>query len=99
MGAFLLSSGAKGKRLALPHSRVLMRQPMGGAEGQASDIEIQAKEILRKKKLLVELFAKNTGQTQKQIEKDNDRDNIMTPEEAKEYGIIDEVIAREMIEK
>ncbi len=97
MGSFILSSGEKGKRMALPHSRVLMRQPMGGAEGQASDIEIQAKEILRKKKLLCELFAKNTGQSAKTIEKDNDRDNILTPEEAKDYGIIDEVIARELI--
>ncbi|HEY9785316.1 MAG TPA: ATP-dependent Clp protease proteolytic subunit [Candidatus Obscuribacterales bacterium] len=94
MGAFLLSSGAKGKRLALPHARVLLRQPLGGAEGQASDIEIQAKEIIRKKRLLIELFAKHTGQSVKQLEKDTDRDNIMTANEAKEYGIVDEVITR-----
>lgn len=94
MGAFLLASGTKGKRLALPHARVLLRQPLGGAEGQASDIEIQAKEILRKKRLLIELFAKHTGQSIKQLEKDTDRDNIMTAHEAKEYGIVDEVISK-----
>jgi len=92
MGAFLLSSGAKGKRLALPHSRVLIHQPLGGAQGQATDIEIQAKEILRIKKLLNEILASNTGQTIETIEKDTDRDNIMTPEQAKAYGLIDEVV-------
>jgi ATP-dependent Clp protease protease subunit len=94
MGAFLLSAGAKGKRLALPHSRVLIHQPLGGAQGQATDIEIAAREILRIKRELNELLAKHTGQTVKQIEKDTDRDNIMTAEEAKTYGLVDEVLAR-----
>ncbi len=92
MGAFLLSSGAKGKRLALPHSRVLIHQPLGGAQGQATDIEIQAAEIIRIKKSLNEILAKNTGQSIKKIEKDTDRDYIMTPEEALEYGMIDKVV-------
>lgn len=92
MGAFLLSSGTKGKRLALPHSRVLIHQPLGGAQGQATDIEIQAAEILRIKKSLNEILASNTGQSIKKIEKDTDRDYIMTPEEALEYGMIDRVI-------
>lgn len=94
MGAFLLSAGAKGKRLALPHSRVLIHQPLGGAQGQATDIEIQAKEILRIKKQLNELMASHTGQPFKQIEKDTDRDFIMTASEAKDYGIIDQVIVK-----
>lgn len=94
MGAFLLSAGAKGKRLALPHSRVLIHQPLGGAQGQATDIEIQAKEILRIKKQLNELMASHTGQPFKQIEKDTDRDFIMTATEAKDYGIIDQVIIK-----
>lgn len=93
MGAFLLSSGTKGKRLALPHSRVLIHQPLGGAQGQATDIEIQAQEILRIKKSLNEILASNTGQSIKKIEKDTDRDYIMTPEEALEYGMIDKVIS------
>ena len=93
MGAFLLSSGTKGKRLALPHSRVLIHQPLGGAQGQATDIEIQAAEILRIKKALNEILASNTGQSIKKIEKDTDRDYIMTPEEALEYGMIDKVIS------
>ncbi len=93
MGAFLLSSGTKGKRLALPHSRVLIHQPLGGAQGQATDIEIQAAEILRIKKALNEILAANTGQSIKKIEKDTDRDYIMTPEEALEYGMIDKVIS------
>ena len=92
MGAFLLSSGTKGKRLALPHSRVLIHQPLGGAQGQATDIEIQAAEILRIKKSLNEILAANTGQSIKKIEKDTDRDYIMTPEEALEYGMIDKVV-------
>ncbi|MBS1953477.1 MAG: ATP-dependent Clp endopeptidase proteolytic subunit ClpP [Cyanobacteria bacterium SZAS-4] len=94
MGAFLLSAGKKGKRLALPHSRILIHQPLGGAQGQATDIEIQAREILRIKRQLNELMAQHTGQSVKQIEKDTDRDNIMTAEEAKEYGLVDEVILR-----
>ncbi len=92
MGAFLLSSGAKGKRLALPHSRVLIHQPLGGAQGQATDIEIQANEILRIKKSLNAILASNTGQPLKKIEKDTDRDYIMTAQEAVEYGMIDKVI-------
>ena len=93
MGAFLLSSGTKGKRLALPHSRVLIHQPLGGAQGQATDIEIQAAEIIRIKKSLNEILASNTGQSLKKIEKDTDRDYIMTPDEALEYGMIDRVIS------
>ena len=95
MGAFLLSSGAKGKRMALPHSRVLIHQTLGGAQGQATDIEIQAREILRIKKTLNEIMASNTGQSIKKIEKDTDRDYIMTPQEALEYGMIDKVITKE----
>jgi ATP-dependent Clp protease, protease subunit len=94
MGAFLLAAGAKGKRLALPHSRVLIHQPLGGAQGQATDIEIQAREIIRVKRELNELLALHTGQSVKQIEKDTDRDNIMTAQEAKEYGLVDEVITK-----
>ncbi|MCD8024316.1 MAG: ATP-dependent Clp endopeptidase proteolytic subunit ClpP [Candidatus Gastranaerophilales bacterium] len=92
MGAFLLSSGTKGKRLALPHSRVLIHQPLGGAQGQATDIEIQAAEIIRIKKSLNEILSQNTGQSLKKIEKDTDRDYIMTPEEALEYGMIDRIV-------
>ena len=95
MGAFLLCSGAKGKRMALPHSRVLIHQPLGGAQGQATDIEIQAQEILRIKKTLNEIMASNTGQSIKKIEKDTDRDYIMTPQEALEYGMIDKVITKD----
>ncbi len=97
MGAFLLCSGAKGKRMALPHSRVLIHQPLGGAQGQATDIEIQAQEILRIKKTLNEIMASNTGQSIKKIEKDTDRDYIMTPQEALEYGMIDKVITKDVI--
>ena len=97
MGAFLLSSGTKGKRMALPHSRVLIHQPLGGAQGQATDIEIQAQEIMRLKKALNETLAANTGQSIKKIEKDTDRDYIMTPQEALEYGMIDKVITRDII--
>lgn len=99
MGAFLLSSGTKGKRLALPHSRVLIHQPLGGAQGQATDIEIQAAEIIRIKKSLNEILASNTGQSIKKIEKDTDRDYIMTPEEALEYGMIDKVVSMDKIQK
>ncbi len=97
MGAFLLSSGTKGKRMALPHSRVLIHQPLGGAQGQATDIEIQAAEIIRIKKSLNEILASNTGQSIKKIEKDTDRDYIMTPQEALEYGMIDKVVSRDVI--
>ena len=93
MGAFLLAAGTPGKRLALPHSRVLIHQPLGGAQGQATDIEIQAAEIIRIKKTLNEILAKNTGQSLKKIEKDTDRDYIMTPEEALAYGMIDKVVS------
>jgi len=99
MGAFLLSSGKKGKRMALPHSRVLIHQPLGGAQGQATDIEIQAAEIIRIKKSLNSILAANTGQNIKKIEKDTDRDYIMTPEEALEYGMIDRVITSDQLEK
>ncbi len=99
MGAFLLSSGKKGKRMALPHSRVLIHQPLGGAQGQATDIEIQANEIIRIKKSLNSILSENTGQPLKKIEKDTDRDYIMTPEEALEYGMIDKVITSEQPEK
>ena len=97
MGAFLLSSGTKGKRMALPHSRVLIHQPLGGAQGQATDIEIQAAEIIRIKKSLNEILASNTGQSIKKIEKDTDSDYIMTPAEALEYGMIDKVVSRDAV--
>ncbi len=94
MGAFLLSSGTKGKRYALPHARIMIHQPLGGAQGQATDIEIQAKEILRMKAELNEILAKNCGQSVKKLEKDTDRDNFMSAAEAVEYGIIDEVLVQ-----
>jgi ATP-dependent Clp protease protease subunit len=94
MGAFLLSSGAKGKRYALPHARIMIHQPLGGAQGQATDIEIQAKEILRMKAELNEILAKNCGQSIKKLEKDTDRDNFMSAAEAVTYGIIDEVLVQ-----
>ncbi|HVL91545.1 MAG TPA: ATP-dependent Clp endopeptidase proteolytic subunit ClpP [Actinomycetota bacterium] len=91
--AVLLASGASGKRYALPHARILIHQPHGGAQGQAVDIEIQAKEILRYRRLLDQILAEHTGQDLEKISKDTDRDFIMTAEEAKAYGIIDEVIS------
>ena len=94
MGAFLLSCGAKDKRFALPNSRIMIHQPLGGAQGQATDIEIQANEILRIKKTLNEILAKNTNQSIKKIEKDTDRDFFMSAAEAKEYGIIDNVLEK-----
>ncbi|RLD38414.1 MAG: ATP-dependent Clp endopeptidase proteolytic subunit ClpP [Bacteroidetes bacterium] len=92
MGAVLLCAGTEGKRTALKHSRVLIHQPMGGASGQASDIEITAREIVKLKKELYEIISKHSGQTMKKIEKDGDRDFWMTAIEAKEYGMIDEVL-------
>lgn len=93
MGAFLLSGGAKGKRLSLPSSRIMIHQPLGGAQGQAVDIEIQAKEILYLKQRLNEMLAKHTGQPIEKIEADTDRDFFMSAEEAREYGLIDTVIS------
>ena len=90
--AVLLAAGAPGKRLALPHSRVLIHQPYAGAQGQATDIELAAKEILRLRELLEEILAEHTGQPIERIHKDTDRDFVMTADEAREYGIIDEVI-------
>ena len=94
MGALLLAGGAKGKRSALPNARILIHQPHGGAEGQASDIEIQAREMLRTKQRLNEILAFNTGQPVEKISRDTDRDNIFEPDGAKEYGLIDLVIRR-----
>lgn len=92
MGALLLTAGTKGKRYSLPNSRILIHQPMGGFQGQASDIEIQAKEILRMKETLNEILVRHTGKDLKQIQNDTDRDFFMSGKEAKEYGIIDHVI-------
>ena len=92
MGAFLLSAGTKGKRMSLPHSRIMIHQPLGGAQGQATDIEIQAKEILYLKQLLNGHLADHTGQPLDRIEEDTERDFFMSPQEALEYGLIDQVI-------
>ena len=94
MGAFLLAGGAKGKRSALPNSRIMIHQPMGGAEGQATDIKIQAEEIVRIKKQLNTILSKNTGQTIKKIEADTDRDNYLSASEAKSYGLIDTILTK-----
>jgi len=94
MGAFLLASGTAGKRPALPHARIMIHQPSGGAQGTASDIEIQAREILHLRSKMNELFAKHTGKKVEQIERDIDRDRFMSAEEAKDYGIIDSVIVQ-----
>ncbi|BCJ01427.1 ATP-dependent Clp endopeptidase proteolytic subunit ClpP [Helicobacter pylori] len=94
MGAFLLSCGAKGKRFSLPHSRIMIHQPLGGAQGQASDIEIISNEILRLKGLMNSILAQNSGQSLDQIAKDTDRDFYMSAKEAKEYGLIDKVLEK-----
>lgn len=90
--ALLLAAGTKGKRMALPHSRIMIHQPYGGVQGQAVDIQIQAKEILRMREELNRIFARHIGQPLERVEKDSDRDFFMSPEEAKEYGLVDEVI-------
>ncbi|OGB91151.1 MAG: ATP-dependent Clp endopeptidase, proteolytic subunit ClpP [candidate division NC10 bacterium RBG_16_65_8] len=90
--ALLLAAGTKGKRMALPHSRIMIHQPYGGAQGQAVDIQIQAKEILRMREELNRILARHSGQSLERVEKDSDRDFFMSPEEAKEYGLVDEVI-------
>lgn len=92
MGAFLLSSGAKGKRLALPNAEVMIHQPSGGAKGQATEIQIVAENILKTKKKLNEILAKNTGQDYEKVVEDTERDNFMSAEEAKDYGLIDEIV-------
>ncbi|HTR50793.1 MAG TPA: ATP-dependent Clp endopeptidase proteolytic subunit ClpP [Kofleriaceae bacterium] len=92
MGSFLLASGTKGKRYALPHARVMIHQPLAGFQGQATDIEIHAKEILKTRETLNELYAKHTGQNVDKIKNDTDRDNFMSSVQAKEYGIVDEVL-------
>lgn len=95
MGALLLSGGTKGKRFALPNSEVMIHQVMGGAEGQASDIEINAKHILRTKDTLNKILAKNTGKSFAQVEKDSDRDYYMSADEAKKYGLIDDIVTKQ----
>lgn len=99
MGAFLLSGGTKGKRMSLPSSRIMIHQPLGGAQGQAVDIEIQAKEILYHKRKLNELLAEHTGQPFERIEADTERDFFMSAQEAKDYGLIDQVITRQNLPK
>ena len=91
MGAFILSSGAKGKRFALPNSEIMIHQPLGGAQGQASDIKIQAEHILKTKEKMTRLLAENTGRSFEEIERDTDRDNYLSAEEARVYGLIDKV--------
>ncbi len=94
MGAFLLSSGAKGKRYALPNARIMIHQPSGGAQGQSTDIQIQAEEIQRLKDTLNDIMAENCGKKSKQLEKDTERDNFMSSKEAMEYGLIDKVLTK-----
>jgi ATP-dependent Clp protease protease subunit len=93
MGAVLLSAGAKGRRFALPNARIMIHQPWGGAEGKASDIEITAREILRLKEVLNSILAKHSGKSMKEVIKDTDRDHFMSAEEAKEWGLVDEIVA------
>ena len=99
MAAWLLAAGAKGKRYALPHARIVLHQPLGGAQGQASDIDIQAREILRLREQLNNILTKHTGQSLKRVERDTDRDLFFTSKQAQEYGIIDEVIASRSAKK
>ena len=94
MGAFLLAAGTKGKRIALPHSEIMIHQPLGGAQGQASDIKIRAELILRTRDMLNKILSEKTGQPIERIEKDTDRDNFMTAEQALEYGLIDRIITK-----
>lgn len=94
MGQILLTSGAKGKRIALPHSKIMMHQPLGGTQGQATDIEIYTKEMLRTRDTIYKIISKHTGKTVEQITKDADRDNYMTAEEAKAYGLIDNILIK-----
>ena len=94
LGSILLTAGAKGKRYALPHARIMIHQPLGGAQGQSTDIQIQAKEILRLREVGNEILAHHTGQATEKINVDTERDNFMSAEEAKEYGLIDEVVLR-----
>lgn len=94
MGTVLLANGKKGKRFALPNSKIHIHQPLGGVEGQASDIAIEAEEILRIRKTLYEILSERTGQSMRQIEKDADRDKYFTAKEAKEYGLIDKIISK-----
>jgi ATP-dependent Clp protease protease subunit len=96
MGAFLLAAGAKGKRFSLPHARILIHQPLGGFSGQATDIDIHAKEILRTRDKLNELLVKHTGQPMDRIKSDTERDYFMSAMEAKEYGLIDEVLVQKV---
>jgi ATP-dependent Clp protease protease subunit len=93
MGALLLAAGGKGKRFALPHARIMIHQPLGGVQGQATDIDIQAREILRMREELNRILVHHTGQSMEKIQKDTDRDFFMTAEQAKEYRIVDEVIS------
>ena len=93
MGALLLTAGTKGKRFALPHARIMIHQPLGGVQGQATDIDIQAKEILRVRDELNLIFVHHTGQSLERIQRDTDRDFFMTPEQARVYGLVDEVIS------
>ena len=99
MGAVLLAGGAKDKRSALPHARVMIHQPSGGVQGQSSDIEITAREILKLKKELYDILAKHTGKTYQEVHDNSDRDYWMRADEAKEYGIIDEVLERHKLDK
>jgi ATP-dependent Clp protease protease subunit len=99
MGALLLTAGAKGKRFALPNSRIMIHQPMGGFQGQATDVDIHAREILKMREKLNEIMAKHTGQSIDRIQQDTERDNFMSGKQAKDYGLIDEVIERTVVAK
>jgi len=96
LAAIILASGEKGKRFGLPHSRILIHQPWGGAQGQATDIEIQAREMLRIKQMINEILSYHTGQSIERVQKDTERDYFMSPGEAKEYGIIDAIVSRSL---